>query len=312
MNPVKFLLPLLLGCATGESHRPDPELRDLPAGVQALSLSGTALRSPELPAETQSQRRQQLDEARARYAENPDDADALIWFGRRMAYLGLYREAIGVFTEGIHKHPYDARMYRHRGHRWITLRRFQAAVDDLAYAARLIEGQPDPIEPDGLPNAQNIPTSTLASNIFYHLGLAHYLKREFPEAERAYRRCLPFSNHPDLRVATIYWLVLCRRRLGQHEAAEALLAEINADLELIENHDYLRLLLLFKGELLASEFDSEAGTVSGATLEYGLGCHALLRGDLEAARARFQQLVEAPGANWAAFGYIAAESELMP
>ena len=65
---------------------------------------------------------------------NPDvgaGKDALIWLGRRNAYLGNYKDAIGIYTEGIQKYPNDARFYRHRGHRLITLRCFDDAIADL-------------------------------------------------------------------------------------------------------------------------------------------------------------------------------------
>ena len=118
-----------------------------------------------------------LAKAKADYDRDPSSADNAIWLGRRLAYLGRFSEAIDTFTQGILKHPGDARLYRHRGHRYITLRKFDLAIRDLKRAADLIEG-PDQIEPDGQPNARNIPTSTLDSNIYYHLGLAHYLKGE--------------------------------------------------------------------------------------------------------------------------------------
>ena len=63
-------------------------------------------------------------------------------------------------------------MYRHRGHRYVSIREFDRAIADLEYAATLIEGTEDEIEPDGMPNAMNIPVSSLHSNIWYHLGLA--------------------------------------------------------------------------------------------------------------------------------------------
>ena len=78
---------------------------------------------------------QQLDTARAEYEANPDDADNIIWYGRRRAYTGDYRGAIEVFSEGIEKFPDDARMYRHRGHRYITIREFDRAIADLEKAA---------------------------------------------------------------------------------------------------------------------------------------------------------------------------------
>ena len=37
----------------------------------------------------------------------------------------------------------------------------------------MIAGKEDSIEPDGMPNPQNIPVSSLHTNIWYHLGLAY-------------------------------------------------------------------------------------------------------------------------------------------
>jgi hypothetical protein len=90
--------------------------------------------------------------------------------GRRTAYLGRFTDAIAIFSSGLAKYRGDARLYRHRGHRYLTIRHFDRAIGDLLYAVQLTRGKPDQVEPDGQPNAKNIPTSTLQSNIWYHLG----------------------------------------------------------------------------------------------------------------------------------------------
>ena len=141
---------------------------------------------PELSASARADFEKKLAEARAAHNADPTNADAMIWLGRRTAYLGEYKEAIRIFTEGIAKFPGDARFYRHRGHRLITLRCFDEAISDLEKAAVITKGKPDEIEPDGLPNAKNVPTSTLQSNIWYHLGLAHYVQGFFKSALLAY------------------------------------------------------------------------------------------------------------------------------
>src|SRR5439155_9844842 len=161
-------------CASKPVAPPDSE-QFLPPDVEAISLLGKPLTSPPLAPDVQKKREEELAQAQRDFDANPDSADAIIWLGRRTAYLGRYREAIGIFSEGIRKHPDDARMYRHRGHRYITVRRFRDAVKDLEFAALLIRGKPDEVEPDGQPNARNIPLGSLQSNIFYHLGLAYYL-----------------------------------------------------------------------------------------------------------------------------------------
>ncbi|MBK9155649.1 MAG: hypothetical protein IPM25_15810 [Chloracidobacterium sp.] len=267
---------------------------------------------PTLSDQTRSDFEQKLADAIAARKAKPDDPDALIWVGRRTAYLGRYKEAVRIFTEGIAKFPADARMYRHRGHRNITLRCFDDAVRDFEKAASLIKGKPDEVEPDGLPNAKNIPTSTLQSNIWYHLGLAYYVKGGFKKALRAYEQCEKVSKNNDMRAATVYWHYMTLRRLGRRAEAEKLLREFATDVEVIENRDYLDLIKLNKGEVkaeaLLSKIRGDANTLGSASLGYGIGNYFLYNGDKENAMTIFRKIVE--GDQWASFGYIAAEAEL--
>ncbi len=280
-----------------------------PAGVEAVSLLGDTLRAPALAPATRAAYEQRLADAERDLAARPGDADALIWVGRRTAYLGRYREAIAIFTRGAAAHPGDARMLRHRGHRLITVRDFAGAVRDLEHAARLIRGRPDDVEPDGLPNARGIPTGTLHSNIWYHLALAHYLRGDFARALAANDACLRVSGNPDMLVATTYWRWLILRRLGREAEAAAALAPITRELDIIENGSYHRLLLLFKGELPPdSAAPAGAAALDDATTGYGVGGWHLVHGRRGDAVARFERV--RTGGQWAAFGYIAAEAEL--
>lgn len=250
--------------------------------------------------------------AREAYSKNPTIAEELIWYGRRMAYIGEYREAIKIFTEGVSKFPNDARMYRHRGHRYITLRCFDDAIRDFEAAAKLIKGKADEIEPDGMPNARNIPTSTLQSNIWYHLGLAYYLKGDFKKAEHAYAESQKVSKNNDMRVATVYWRYMALRRLGKPKEAKQLLDTLPKDLEVIENEDYLKLIKLNRGderpENLLSTIKGDAKTLGSASLGYGIGNYFLYNGDRDKAIEIFRKIVA--GDQWSSFGYIAAEVEL--
>lgn len=256
-----------------------------------------------LPADVKVQREEQLAAARAAYEKNPNDADAIIWLGRRTAYLGRYAEAIEIFTEGIRKHPRDARMLRHRGHRWITLRQFDRAVADLSKAASLIRGTADPIEPDGLPNVRNIPTSTLQSNIWYHLGLAHYLRGDFEKALDAYRQCMAVSKNPDGVVSTSHWLYMTLRRMGRPQEAERVLDAISTDMDVIENQAYHKLLLMYRGEIAPEEMaDTDPATL------YGIANWYFYNGQPERAHPLFERIVAEK--EWAAFGTIAAEADL--
>lgn len=294
-NLAAVLVLVIAGCATSSST-PTTTLPTPPP--------------PVMSAETKARHEQNLATARAAYEADPDDADAIIWYGRRTAYLGRYAEAIQIFTDGIEKHPGDARMYRHRGHRWITLRQFDNAIIDLNKAASIVRGRPDQIEPDGLPNARNIPTSTLQSNIFYHLGLAHYLKGDFEKALNAYRECMAVSKNPDGVVSTSHWLYMTLRRLGRAKEAEEVLGPISVDMDVIENIAYHRLLLMYAGEVSPDELATgqDPDTVDGATILYGIGNWWLYNGQPERARPVFLRVTE--GRQWPSFGFIAAEADL--
>mgnify|MGYP001803330131 CR=1 FL=1 len=94
--------------------------------------------------------------------------DNLIWHGRFTAYIGNYKEAIQIYTDGISQFPDDARLYRHRGHRHLTIRQYDHAIADFEKAAELIQGTENEVEPDGMHNARNITESTLHGNNYYH------------------------------------------------------------------------------------------------------------------------------------------------
>lgn len=253
-----------------------------------------------------------LDEARRRYEAKPSEPQSIIWLGRRLAYLGRFREAIEAYSEGLRKFPWDARFYRHRGHRYVTLRKLDLAVDDLKKAAQLIKGKPDEVEPDGQPNVRNIPTSTLQFNIWYHLGLAYYLKGQNKQALDAYRECLKVSKNPDAVVATTHWLYMTLRRLNQAKEAATVLEPIREGMEIIENDGYYRLLLVYKGlvqpeSLLEEALKQERSAASHSVL-YGIGNWHLYNGRRKEALNIFRRMLE--GDQWTSFGYIAAEADL--
>ena len=163
-----LLLCLLPACAPAAPGSPPEPPGPPPAAAlrpEALSMFGRPLYRPTLPAARQARLQAELDSATETFRAHPNDPDALLWVGRRLAYLGHYREAIAAFTRGIALHPGDARFYRHRGHRYITCRQFDLAIADLQRAAGLVAGKPDEPEPDGQPNVAGAPLGTLQGNI---------------------------------------------------------------------------------------------------------------------------------------------------
>lgn len=288
--------------------------------VEATSLSGAPLLRPEPTGETLANYQANLDAALAERAANPDDPDAWIWVGRRLAYLGRYGEAIDVFSQGVERWPDDPRFLRHRGHRLITVRDLEAAERDFEAAWALIEtaGTPDEVEPDGLPNARGIPVSTLHSNIRYHLALSRYLQGDFEGAAEAWAADVEASVNPDMLVASSYWLWITLKRLGRDADAARVLEGIDPGMDIIENTAYHRLLLLFDGELEPADLlGAGEDALQNTTTAYGVAAWHLVNGRRERAFEMFGQIAGGDGATdapsarpWAAFGYIAAEAEL--
>jgi tetratricopeptide (TPR) repeat protein len=276
--------------------------------AEATSLLGKPLYAISLP--NADKLTADLRQAEQDLAAKPNDADAMIWVGRRLAYLWRYQDAIAMFSKGIAAHPNDPRMYRHRGHRYITVRQFDRAIADFEKAVSLIKGTPDAIEPDGAPNPSGKPRSTLHFNIWYHLALAHYLKGDFDKAVSAWTECMKVSTNDDAVTATSDWLWMTLMRLGRKAEAARVLDRITPKMEILESGSYHRRLLMYKGlekpEALLDATNADALTV--ATQGYGVGNWYFVNGDRPKAEEIFQKVIAGP--QWSAFGYIAAEADL--
>lgn len=242
------------------------------------------------------------------YESDSLNVDHIVWLGRRIAYLGDYKKAIDIYTKGIELYPDNARYYRHRGHRYITLRQLDNAINDFQQAVQLIDGKEDIIEKDGIPNSQNIPLSTLHNNIWYHLGLAYYLKNDLPNALGAFQSCLESSHNDDMQVATRHWLYMIFRRMNLPDEAALVLEPVHKDMTIIENEAYFNLLLFYKGELTIDEVSGNSSTGSSEAAKYGVANWYHYNGEISEAKKQYQQLIEK--GNWAGFGYIAAEADL--
>ena len=185
MNRLLLILVLILvSCQSGQ----DPiKLVNPDKTIETVTLLGDTLMSPEI---REGKSLDQFKSAQNNYYRDQENPEMLIWYGRRVAYLGYFKEAIKIYTLGIEKFPYDARFYRHRGHRYISTRQYDKAINDFKRALELVDGKEDQIEPDGLPNSKNIPLSTLHGNIWYHLGLTYYLKNDMNNADKSFSdRC---------------------------------------------------------------------------------------------------------------------------
>lgn len=236
----------------------------------------------------QADEKNTVAEAEKKLAAEPANIDLLIALGRAQAGVWRYRDAIATYTRGITMAPKNAMLYRHRGHRYITLRMFDKAVKDLEVAARLNDRDFD---------------------IWYHLGLAHYLKGDFKKAAKAYESCRAVADKDDSLIAVSDWLYMTYRRQEKDYEAAQVLERITMNMKVEENKSYYDRLLMYKGIKKESEIVGDKLTdLELATIGYGIGNWYLCNGDKVKARAMFQKITD--GKYWPAFGFIAAETEL--
>src|SRR2546427_8858240 len=102
--------------------------------------------------------------AESALAADPRNVDRIIALGVAQSGVRQYREAIETFTRGLNIAPNNALLYRWRGHRYLSTRQLDRAVDDLTPGARL--------------------GSTL-HGLWYHLRIVRFARRHFAGAAAA-------------------------------------------------------------------------------------------------------------------------------
>jgi tetratricopeptide (TPR) repeat protein len=248
-----------------------------------------------------------LDSALAAVARAPNDLNAIIWQGRFVGYTGDFARAVDIYTAALATRPNEPWLLRHRGHRYVSLRRFDDAIADLKRAYDLTSFAADEVEPDGMPNARGIPTSTLKSNIRYHLALAHFLKGDFAAAAGYWAEDANVAGNLDQRVAATFWLVLSLARAGEMDRARAALEPVSADWEIIENGSYHLGLLWMKG--LKTDAQIRAAMTSPAerqAIGNGIAQWQMALGRREQATTAVREVL-ATGPS-ASFGFLGAEA----
>lgn len=256
---------------------------------EIISLLGKTHFAQPAEGEALAQLKTDLSEAWTALQAKPDDADNVILYGRRLAYLWRYHEAIDVYAGGIKNFPNNPMLYRHRGHRYISIRKFDKASQDLSKAAEL--------------NGNDF-------DIWYHLGLAYYLNGDFEKAVTAYESCLGVSEDDESRVAVSHWFYMTLRRLDRLDDAIKIINNIIDGMEVEENQSYYDLLNFYKGQKSVEDIFNleEASDLELATIGFGIGCWYLYNNDEATAKTYFEKIVETK--YWPAFGFIAAEAEL--
>ncbi|PYP97207.1 MAG: hypothetical protein DMD38_05920 [Gemmatimonadetes bacterium] len=269
--------------------------------LRRLSVSATAAVTLTAPLSAQSveyrspagvEYRAQRDTGAIARAESalvadPRNVDRIIALGVAQSGVRQYREAIETFTRGLKLAPNNALLYRWRGHRYLSTRQLDRAMDDLTRGARL--------------------DSTIYG-IWYHLGIVRFARRDFAGAVAAFTRALPIAPDSGERSGATDWLWMSLSRAGRTADAQALL-DRHPDTPRAGNA-YTQRLRLYRGEVSPDSVFTPADTsdIQIATLSYGIGNWYLVRRDTAQARKWFERSVASGG--WPAFGFILSEVEL--
>lgn len=273
---------------------------------EGQTLIGTPLSEPGFSDELRRELEIDLAIARAAMELAPHREESWIWLGRRMGYLGRYEDAVEVFSEGLERFPESYKLMRFRGRHLARSRQFEAAIADYTRALALMEGVQDSFEPDGIANAYNLPLGTFRSNLHYYRAQTSFAVGDFETlvAGMQAARDEPLLMDPtgDMSVAIAYWLYIGHSLLGDEDAARAAVAHIRADLPLIENRNYLRGALFFKGEISREEMEAFPGAIE----QFAIAMADRLAGEDAAAEARMEAIVRA-----GASGFWPAETEIL-
>jgi len=220
-------------------------------------------------------------------AANPADVTLIIQLGQAQSAARQFREAIATFSSGLAIAPRDPMLYRWRGHRYLSVRELDRALDDLRRGFAL---------------------DSTNYGVLYHLGIVWFARGDFARAADAFRRAQPFAPEAGELAGATDWLWMALSRGGQSREARQMLERRPDSLPV--NNAYARRLSLYRGQIGPDEVMTPADTsdVAVATLRYGIGNWYLVRGDTARARTWFERSVQSGG--WPAFGFILSEIEL--
>jgi tetratricopeptide (TPR) repeat protein len=270
---IKHAVPLLLGALVAASP---------PAAGQSVQYRAPGGREYRSQRDTGA-----IARAETALAVDPRNVDRLIALGVAQSGVRQYREAIATFSKGLAIAPNNALLYRWRGHRYLSTRQLDRALDDLTRGARL--------------------DSTIYG-IWYHLGIVKFARRDFSGAVDAFSRALPIAPDSGERAGATDWLWMSLARAGRGAEAQGLL-DRRPDVTPGGNA-YDQRLRLYRGQVSPDAVFTPADTsdIAVATLSYGIGNWYLVRGDTTNARKWFERSVASGG--WPAFGFILSEVEL--
>ncbi|GAA2594337.1 hypothetical protein GCM10010399_26200 [Dactylosporangium fulvum] len=260
---------------------------------------------------------------------------------RLKGYLNKHAEAVSLLSEALELEPGSPRLLRFRGHRRISIRDYQGAIEDLRAAAdqlngvedeyemyqpevekdvvSLILGRPEDVRPQHLtdtmaaadPDALARYNTTLHTSVWYHLGVAQYLDGDLEGCLPSFRAAERSARHQEGVVASQDWQYMALRRLGRADEAEQVLDRFRQITLVEEDHlvGYEGRMRLYTGEITPEQLWAmcDGDSLKTVTQGYGLGNWHYYNGDVDKAREVFDGVLKTGVTH--AFAYLAVTSE---
>ena len=280
------------------SQAPEPE---------AISFSGKPLYAKQADSTSIAKSDSLIAAVRSKSELTEDD---FITLGRSKVGISQFRKAVEIYSEGLAKYPNSYKLLRYRGHRYINLRQLENSILDLLKAEELIRPEPEVYEYD----AAGKQGATYQHQIWYHIGLYHFLKRDYAASASAFEKSLATAHAGGDLAGSSDWLYNAYMRLGETDKAAKVARPFVLDFN-IENKDYpyFRRLLLFNGVIKPEELVDANKPIAEMTLLemtklYGLANWHAYRGDADTANALYKKILESH--EWAGFAYASAELDV--
>ncbi len=236
--------------------------------------------------------------------------DDFILIGRQLVASNRFSKTIENYSQGLVMYPNSFKLLRHRGHRYINLRQLDKAIADLSKAEELIRLQPDVWEYD----PAGKPSATYQHQIWYHIGVYHFLNRNYLKSATAFEKCLAAAHEGNNIAGASDWLYNAYQRSGQKDKLENILKPFTLDFAIEDKeYPYFRRLLFYKGlitqqQLVDVSKPIDQMTLSEVTKLYGMANWFAYQGDLVKASEIYNLVVQSK--EWPGFAVASAEKDL--
>ncbi|HAB38684.1 MAG TPA: hypothetical protein DCE52_11930 [Rhodobacteraceae bacterium] len=221
--------------------------------------------------------------------------------------------SLAIFDKGTENCPDSHELYWLKTLLKTTMRDLPGAIADAECAVALIKDKPDhgfDMRIFMYPDPRRYYPSSVHYVIWYHLGMAYYLNGELEKAKDAYIKSGEFIYGNSSLISRSCWFYPVLRELGEHDQAEALMADIDDDIRVLADPSYKEQSLLFKGTLSIEDIQAKTDNEGNLNIahEYAIAYWHYTHGDVDKAKVLFERVCARPEIG--IYVMIAAEAKL--